>query len=116
MGRDDTKQGPLAEHVHIERAAGFMSAHGEVPLPHSFYGKFRQEGIPILPIRVCPDRTRYCRHPQAHAQPCQNLILIRSSEIDFLESDDIGVDLPQHAENAGRIVPPIPPNAAMNIV
>jgi hypothetical protein len=52
MGRDDTKQGPLAEHVDIERAAGFMSADGEVPLPHSFYGKFRQEGIPIVAARV----------------------------------------------------------------
>ena len=116
---DDHAHGDAVDvEVDVQRGARLASIDGQIDVPDVQHRAAGQERVAVVTVgaeqgrpgdRVMAQRRREVLHLHGRAG-------LAGAGVDLLQTDDVGVDLPQHGRDTGRVALAVGADAGMDVV
>jgi len=115
MRRDHAQRRSFAVDYRVDRAARLAASNIEVDLGYRDDRKARQQ--PVAEVAVgAADRRSGDRMETGFALQVREHVETARAQFDFLQGDDVGVDLGEHARDAFRREAPVDADCAVRVV
>src|SRR6185436_4717931 len=116
MSGDQLENMSIAVHIDIDGPSRFILQHREIDESHSEGVTSEQQRISVLPRLSKQGRARNSVQISFVREPLHQLKASMFPGIHFLERDDIGIELSDHAEDSFRVIAPVSADAGMDII
>jgi hypothetical protein len=116
MSCQHTHGTPLGFQSDINRPARFAAWNAEIQSVNSPDGKARKQRVAIMPVSPEQRRAGDGRVSRVSRQFVQDVQCGFGTPLEFLKREDVSIDLVDDGAYAGRIVPPVAANAAMDVI
>src|SRR5678809_713231 len=116
MSGDQLENMSIAVHIDIDGPTRFILQHRQIDESHSEGVTSEQQSISVLSRLAKQGRARDGMQISFVCQPLHQLKASMFPGIHFLECDDIGVKLSDHAEDSFRVIAPVSADTGMDII